>query len=205
MSIAGGQLGEGALEFISDISHRETHVLHRGFQIGVSHHLLQDRQADAGARHISAEGVSKTMRIRHGQRRTSPPVAEQTAESGHCHRSPTMLALKHYEKSLFGAIARPFQLLVLLNDLGEDIGQRKSAVALAFSAHADAGVTEDDVPDIEPKRFSRAQSAEQHEVNDRQISVTCDAAQERAHLLWRERLHEFARLCDSELARAATA
>jgi hypothetical protein len=58
-------------------------------------------------------------------------------------------------------------LLVLLDELGEHIGQRQSAVSLTFSADPDAGVAEDDVPGLESEHFVRAQSAEQHEVNDR--------------------------------------
>jgi hypothetical protein len=46
----------GVLEI--DILGRDLHVVHGGFDIGVSHQLHKRRQADAGAHHIGGERVS---------------------------------------------------------------------------------------------------------------------------------------------------
>jgi hypothetical protein len=136
-------------EFLRDVSHRQAHVQQGRLQIGVTHHLLQDRKAHASTGHVSAEGVSKAMSIRHRQHRASSPMPEQAPESCRGHRAPAMLALQHYEEPLLRAFSWPFQLLVLTESVCEYLRKRKCAIALSLSANTNSAVAEDDVAVLE--------------------------------------------------------
>ena len=67
----------GVLEI--DILGRDLHVVHGGFDIGVSHQLHKRRQADAGAHHIGGERVSEPVRIGQLDASGAAMMAEQGA------------------------------------------------------------------------------------------------------------------------------
>ena len=80
-TVARIELRDGALVLGSDIGHRELNILESGFGVGVSHHLLEDGQTDAGASHIGTEGVAEAVRICRGEGRHSAAMAKEAMRS----------------------------------------------------------------------------------------------------------------------------
>jgi hypothetical protein len=109
------------VKFLRDVGHRKAHVLQGRFQIGVTHHLLQDGQTHAGPRHVSAESVSKAVSIGHRDDGASSPLPKQTSEPSRGHGAATVSSLQHYEEMRLGAPPRPFQLLVLPEYVRKDL------------------------------------------------------------------------------------
>jgi len=69
--------GTGILQI--NVLWSDLHIVHGGFDIGVSHQLHQRRQADTGAHHVRCEGVSEAMRVSDFYAGSAAMVAEQGA------------------------------------------------------------------------------------------------------------------------------
>jgi hypothetical protein len=90
---------------------------------------------------------------------------------------------------------------VVSEQASERIGKRKDSIALALAANMKAALRPDHVIEMQLDDFSRTQSAQEHQVDDREISIATKAPQERTDLVRPEGLDQEARLLDADLAR----
>jgi hypothetical protein len=134
------QLIDGAPVLVGDIGHGELDVPKRGAPVGVAYHALQDRQAHARARHVSAEGVAEPVRVRSRDRMVTTTLAKQAPQSGHRHRTSTTRPLQNDEQPWRRAVGRPFPSHVVGDGRGNHVRQRQDTVALTFATDAELPV-----------------------------------------------------------------
>src|SRR4051794_21754298 len=111
-----------------------------------------------------------------------------------------MLTLQDDEEPWLAAPSRSFELQVLAQHLRKNLRQRERSLPLAFALNSNSMIAEDHIVELELEHLARAQPAEQHEVNDGEISVAREAPKKTAHLIGGERLDELTRLADTQFA-----
>jgi hypothetical protein len=70
---------------------------------------------------------------------------------------------------------------------------------LPLAADANTAVAEDDVAELEAEYLTGTKAAQEHAMGDCEVPIAREAAEERSHLLSRERLDELTWLLDAEL------
>ncbi len=86
------------------------------------------------------------------------------------------------------------------DDLGDDVGEREVSLPIALPAHPQPLVVQDEVVQPERQDLHRAEPAKEQQVDDRDVAVPADPAQESGDLVHRERFDHTLRLFDAELA-----
>lgn len=81
------------------------------------HHLLQDREANARARHIRTKGVAESVCVGHCDDALQSPMSKQASQSSLGHRVPTALSLHDQEKHRCLTTGRSLQAEVIANGL----------------------------------------------------------------------------------------
>jgi hypothetical protein len=113
--------------------------------------------------------------------------------------SPALKDEKEAPRVTFGG---PLEAQVVAQEASEERGQRQRAISLPLAAYAQATVGPDEIANVELEDLSGPQTAQEHQVDDREIAIAPERAQEGANLLGRQRLDERPRLANSHSASA---
>ena len=110
-----------------------------------------------------------------------------------------MRPLQDDEEPLGGKVVGALEVEVLVQHLGDDAGQRQRALLVALPLHPQAPIQKVDIADTQEQDFARAQAAEEHQVDDGEVAMAPERAQEHPHLLARQRLDRRTRHLDAKL------
>jgi hypothetical protein len=109
-------------------------------------------------------------------------MAEETSKSRDGHRQTSARALEHEKETWLRSPLGPLDAQVVAEDPLEHATERQHAVATALSANAEAAIAPNDVGDVELEDLTRAESAEKHQMNERDIAISRERAKEDAAL-----------------------
>jgi len=195
--------GEGSSILIGNVRHGQLDVLERRLGVGVPHHFLQHGKSHASARHVGAEGMAEAVSVGRGEQGELAAMAKEGAQASGSQGAAAAGSLQHEEQAGRVGASGALDGDVLAKGATESFWQGNDALTAAFAADADLVVVETHVAHFEADDFASAQTAEQHEIDDGEISVASDPAEERFYLVWCEWLDEGAGLLDPQLQRRA--
>jgi hypothetical protein len=126
-------------------------------------------------------------------------MAKDRAQARRTHRTAAQRAFEDHEKHIVGCVVGSF-VAEVAREAGADLrSQREDAVFASLAADSNLVLVELDVTQSETEDLAGAQTTEQHEGSDREVSPCLEASEETGEFFSVERLDETARYFDVEM------